>query len=85
MMKTEIDTKFFEDKKKEFDYEDLFRILVQRRKIKLIRYLFSLPENEFKFEDRHFKETIEGEAYDIGALLYKEFFRKIKDSRKHTE
>lgn len=40
MMKNESISNNFEDPKKEFSYRDLFRIFVQRRKIKLLRYLF---------------------------------------------
>ena len=28
---------------------------------------------------------MELEAYDIGALLYKEFFRRLKESKKENE
>ncbi len=62
---------------------DLFRLFAQRRKIKLIRYLFSIPE--FTFTNQLFIEAIESEAYDIGALLYKEFFRKLKENKKDNE
>ena len=48
LMKNEVQSKFFEEPDKEFNLKDLFRIFVQRRKIKLLRFLFSL-HNEFDF------------------------------------
>lgn len=68
---------------KEFSYRDLFRIFVQKRKIKLLRYLFQL-HNDFDFTPELFVETLELEAYDIAALLYREFFRSLRD-RTATE
>ena len=82
MMKNESISNNFEDPKKEFSYRDLFRIFVQRRKIKLLRYLFQL-HNDFDFSPQLFIEALELEAYDIGALLYREFFRSLRD-RKET-
>lgn len=32
-----------------------------------------------------FVEALELEAYDIGALLYKEYFRKLRDSPTENE
>jgi hypothetical protein len=61
----------------EFDYRALYRIFVHRRKIKLLRYLFSL-HNDFGFTPALFIEALELEAYDIAALLYKEFFRSLR-------
>lgn len=84
MMKNEKETKYIPDADKEFNLKDLFKIFVQRRKIKLIRFLFSL-RGEFHFTPQLFIEALESEAYDIGALLYKEFFRKLKEAKKENE
>jgi len=59
------------------DYHQLYRKFVQKRKIKLLRYLFSLNV-EFIFTSTMFVEALELEAYDIASLLYREFFRKIR-------
>lgn len=40
MMKNELLSNFFEEPDKELNYRDLFKIFVQRRKIKLLRFLF---------------------------------------------
>jgi hypothetical protein len=35
--------------------------------------------NDFDFQPQMFVEALELEAYDIGALLYKEYFRILRD------
>ena len=64
-------------------YEDLFRLFVVRRKIKHLRLLFQLV-NEFSFSIEQFVYTLQIEAYDIAALLYKEFFRYIRIQTQET-
>lgn len=39
----------------------------------------------FKFKYQHFKVCLQIEAYDIGALIYKEFFRLIREIDPHDE
>jgi hypothetical protein len=41
-MKNEVLSNFFENPKKEFNLNELYKIFVQRRKIKLLRFLFQL-------------------------------------------
>lgn len=84
IMKNEVNANKFDEVEREFNLKELFRIFVIRRKVKLIRFLFSL-QNEFDFSPQLFIESLELEAYDIGALLYKEFFRRLKDSKKENE
>lgn len=59
----------------ELNYKDLFRLFVQKRKIKLLRFLFTLNPREFFFTSELFVDALELEAYDICTLLHKEFFR----------
>ena len=42
LMKNEVQAKYFEEPEKEFSLKDLYRIFIIRRKIKLLRFLFSL-------------------------------------------
>ena len=65
---------------KEIDNFELFSLFVVRRKIKLLRFLFTQPS--FKFTKTLFLRSFELEAYDISALLYKEFFRLLRDVNK---
>lgn len=41
-MKNEITSNYFENPSKEFNLYDLYKIFVQRRKMKLLRFLFQL-------------------------------------------
>lgn len=65
----------------ELDYDQLFSLFVVRRKIKLLRFLF--VQKGFKFTINLFLRTLDLEAYDISALLHKEFFRMIRNVNKH--
>ena len=59
------------------DYQELFSLFVVRRKIKLLRFLFQ--QKGFRFSVNMFLRTLDLEAYDIAALLHKEFFRMIRN------
>jgi hypothetical protein len=79
LMSNELKYKQFDNKKEEeLNYRELYKIFVIRRKIKLIRHLFTL-QNEFDFTNSLFIEALELEAYDIGALLYREFQKRLRD------
>jgi len=72
LMRSEIQQRRFEDPSNELNYNSLFRLFVSKRKIKLLRYLFSL-HNEFSFQPPMFVWTLDLEAYDMACLIYKEF------------
>lgn len=63
--------------KDELNYFELFSLFVVRRKIKLLRFLF--VQKDFRFSVGLFLRTLDLEAYDIAALLHKEFFRMIRN------
>ena len=65
------------DISKELDHTELFCLFVSRRKVKLLRFLFA--QSGFKFTPYLFQRSLELEAYDVCALLYKEFFRLLRD------
>lgn len=83
-MKNEMHQKKLDDPVKEFNYNDLFKIFIVKRKIKLLRYLFS-QTLDFNFNITLFIEALELEGYDIGSLLYKEFSRKLRATTKDNE
>ena len=61
------------------NFEDLFKLFVVKRKIKLLRYLFSQDRKVFDFRAELFLKALELEAYDMAALLFKEFFRLLRN------
>jgi hypothetical protein len=63
----------------QLDFKGLFTLFVKQRKITLLRYLFSgeVARSDFKFTGNLFVIALEQEAYDIAALLHKEFFKSI--------
>jgi len=42
-------------------------------------------QNDFDFTPQLFIDALELEAYDIAALLHKEFFRRLRDSKTDNE
>ena len=60
------------------DYEELFKLFIIKRKIKLLRFLFSLDRKVFDFHADLFLKALELDAYDMAALLFKEFFRLLR-------
>lgn len=42
-------------------------------------------QNDFDFTPQLFVDALELEAYDIAALLHKEFFRRLRDSKTDNE
>jgi len=67
-----------QDLSQQLDFKPLFMLFVKHRKITLLRHLLGEQKPEdFTFTGHLFADTLEAEAYDIGALLHKEFFRTI--------
>ena len=67
-----------DDDSAKLDYEELFKLFIVKRKIKLLRFLFSLDRKVFDFHPDLFLRSLELEAYDMAALLFKEFFRLLR-------
>jgi len=69
----------------ELNYNQLFTHFASKRKITLLRYLFTLPSTQFKFTIELFIKSLEIDACDIASLIFKEFFRLIRDVDPHDE
>ena len=64
----------------------MFSCFVKKRKIRLLRHLFGLSSAHWKFNVIElFKKALELEASDIAALIYREFFRMLRDTDSHDE
>lgn len=75
-----------DDEAKRLDYEELFKLFIIKRKIKLLRHLFTLDRKIFDFHADLFIKSLELDAYDMAALLFKEFFRLLRHmDSKQTE
>ena len=61
------------------NYETLYRLFVVKRKVKLLRFLFSLDRKVFEFGGELFCKALELEAFDMAALLFKDFFRVLRN------
>lgn len=59
------------------DTRELFLLFAIKRKIKLLSFLVINPAIKFKFREENFIDILENHAYDIGVLLYREYFLEI--------
>jgi len=62
------------------DMREMFLLFAIKRKIKLMSFLINSPEFEMEFTEDNFVDIIENSAYDIGVLLYREYFLLINQN-----
>jgi hypothetical protein len=61
------------------DLRELFLLFAMKRKLKLMSHLINSDDfDAFEFTEDNFCDVIENDVYDIGVLLYREYFLKIK-------
>lgn len=66
------------------DLRELFLLFAMKRKLKLMSHLINSDDfSSFEFSEEHFSDVIENDVYDIGVLLYREYFLKINRSKEH--
>jgi hypothetical protein len=61
------------------DLRELFLLFAIKRKIKLMSYLINSEDFEMEFTEDNFIDIIENSAYDIGVLIYREYFLLINN------
>jgi len=59
------------------DLRELFLLFAMKRKLKLMSLLINSDDFIFEFTENNFTDVIENDVYDIGVLLYREYFLKI--------
>lgn len=79
LMQNEIDRSSKDSEMPPLDYEELFKLFIVKRKIKLLRFLFGHEKNLLEFDAELFLMALELDAYDMAALLFKEFFRLLRN------
>jgi hypothetical protein len=65
------------------DIRELFLLFAMRRKLKLMSHLINSEDFSFEITEDNFCDVIENDVYDIGVLLYREYFLKIKRTKEH--
>lgn len=53
-------------------YQNYFKLCIRHRKMKLLRFIFSL-QHDFEFSTKILIIALEEDAYDIAVLLYQEY------------
>jgi hypothetical protein len=61
------------------DLRELFLLFAIKRKIKLMSFLINSEDFEMEFTEDNFIDIIENSAYDIGVLIYREYFLLINN------
>lgn len=56
------------------EMREMFLLFAIRRKIKLMSLMINSEEFEMEFSEDNFVDILENSAYDIGVLLYREYF-----------
>ena len=56
------------------DLRELFLLFAIKRKIKLMSFLVNSEEFKMEVDENNFIDIIENSAYDIGVLVYREYF-----------
>ncbi len=65
------------------DLRELFLMFAIKRKLKLMSHLVNSDDfANFEFSEDNFCDVIENDVYDIGVLLYREYFLKISQKSK---
>ena len=65
------------------DLRELFLMFAIKRKLKLMSHLVNSDDfANFEFIEDNFCDVIENDVYDIGVLLYREYFLKISQKSK---
>jgi hypothetical protein len=64
------------------DLRELFLMFAMKRKLKLMSHLINSEDFSFEFNEDNFCDVIENDVYDIGVLLYREYFLLISRQRE---
>ena len=59
------------------DIRELFLLFAIKRKIKLMSFLVNSEEFEMEVNENNFIDIIENSTYDVGVLIYREYFLVI--------
>ena len=62
------------------DMREIFLLFAIKRKLKLMSFLINSEEFQMEFTEINFIDVLENSAYDIGVLLYREYFLIINDN-----
>ena len=56
------------------DLRELFLLFAIKRKIKLMSYLVNSDDFDMEINENNFIDILENSAYDVGVLIYREYF-----------
>ena len=59
------------------DSTELFLMFTMKRKLKLMSHIINSEDFMLNFNEDNFIDVIENDVYDMGVLLYREYFLRI--------
>ena len=59
------------------DFREMFLLFASKRKLKLMSSMINNEELNFTFEESNFVDVLENDVFDMGVLLYREYFLQI--------
>jgi hypothetical protein len=66
------------------DMREMFLLFAIKRKIKLMSFLINDSNFNMEFDENNFLDVLENSAYDMAALLLREYFLKLNDQTEKT-
>lgn len=61
------------------DARELFLLFTMKRKLKLMSHMINNDDFNLEFKEANFIDVIENDVFDMGVLLYREYFLEIKE------
>ena len=63
------------------DARELFLLFTMKRKLKLMSHMINNDDFNLEFKEANFIDVIENDVFDMGVLLYREYFLEIKEDQ----
>ena len=58
-------------------------LFAMKRKLKLMSHMINNDELSFQFSQENFVDVLENDVFDMGVLLYREYFLEITDRKDY--
>ena len=55
----------------------MFLLFAMKRKLKLMSHMINSDQVDFQFRKENFADVLENDVFDMGVLLYREYFLEI--------
>jgi hypothetical protein len=63
------------------DFQEIFLLFTIKRKLKLMSHMINNDDINFEFKKNNFVDVLENDVFDMGVLLYREYFLEIMERK----